>query len=197
MPTTATEWLADNPGDVAALDELMLGLADDVPIGIWTEMPQWMREEIAKELTVSFNQPYWEDIAKTTMGDAEKYLRQGLEEGWSIRRIASSMMESFMDPDDPNGTGQYAKMRSLRIARTESGRALNGARRLSMDRLMEDMGDAVPMRPEWLSVLGTTTRDSHASLDGVPADKDGMWMLAGYRIPYPSHYTLPASESIN
>jgi len=97
------------------------------------------------------------------------------------------------------GGGKYAGLRARNIARTESGNALNGARKAGMDKMMAELGPQMQgvMRPTWLSVLGSTTRDTHANLDGVPADKDGMWTLAGYRIPWPAHVSLPASERCN
>jgi len=188
MPTTATEWLANNPGSLDQLDELLREA--DVPIEIWTEIPLWMKQEIAAQLAVSFSQPYWEDIARTTGGDAAKAIQQGLDNGWSIRKIADEMKDSL-------GDGKYAKRRALNIARTESGHALNGARKASMTRLMVDMGPEIPMRPEWLSVLAATTRDTHAILDGVPADDEGMWTLAGIRVPWPAYYALPPQERCN
>jgi len=189
MASTATEWIAENPEDVEALGELLMGV-EDLPIRLWTEIPQWMKEEIAKQLNASFSEPYWDDIAKTTAGDAEKALAQGLEDGWSIRKIAKEMTASL-------GGDDYAKVRAMNIARTESGNALNGARKASYERLMDDLGPVVKMRPSWLSVLGPTTRDSHASLDGVPSDSEGNWTLAGIKVPWPGHYSLPAEERCN
>jgi len=75
-----------------------------------------------------------------------------------------------------------------------SGNALNGARKGVMDQLQADLGDRVPMKAIWMSVLGNTTRDTHAALDGVPADKNGLWYLGGMMVPWPGHYSLPAGE---
>ena len=187
MPTTATRWLDDNPGDVAALEELVAG--SGLPFRVFTEMPLGMKQQIARNLAESFQQPYWDDISKTTGGDAERFLRQGLREGWSIRDMADRMATSF-----EGDTYKYAKKRATNIARTESGYALNSARKASMDSLAEELGPDVPMRPTWLSVLGDTTRDEHADLDGVPADENGMWNLAGYVIPVPGHWSLPPEQ---
>lgn len=191
--TTASQWLVDNPGDFLALEEMLQATGMD--ISIFTELPDSMKKVIAEQLQSSFSKPYWASISQTTMGNAELFLVQGLEEGWSIRRIAEEMASSFQ-----GSTYKYAKMRATRIARTECGHALNGARRASMDEVADSInlrfGERV-VSPTWLSVLGTTTRDSHASLDGVPADKDGMWLLAGVRVPWPGHDSLPAEERIN
>jgi len=191
MPTTASEWLAEHPEDVGALTEMLAGL-DGFPIQVWTEMPEDMKRIIAEQLVESFAQPYWDDISAVTAGHAEEYLVKGLQEGWSIRRIASTMAESFQ-----GGTSKYAMMRATRIARTESGHALNAARKAPIDQLMAELGPQVPMQPVWLSVLGNTTRDSHANLDGVPADENGEWELGGVKIPWPGHISLPASERCN
>ncbi len=190
MPTTATEWLNNHPGDVESLTQLLADSGMDIEL--LTDLPQSMQKEIARQLADTFQQPYWSDIHNTTKGDAERSLQRGLNEGWSISKIAKNMRGHFIDPADPKGTKKYARRRSLNIARTEAGNALNGARKASMDALMEDMAGQVPMRPSWLSVLGETTRDTHAALDGVPADEQGLWNLAGYMVPWPGHVSLPA-----
>ncbi len=188
--STATNWVNNHPGDFVELENLLDGL--DLPVHLYTELPNWAKAEIADRLTETFEQPYWDDIHVTTAGDAEKVLRQGLDEGWSINRIANTMSGSFMEH-----TGKYAKMRATRIARTEVGAALNSVRKASIDKLAEDLGPQISVRSTWLSVLGATTRDSHANLDGVPADAEGLWLLGGIRIPYPRHIALPPGERIN
>lgn len=190
--TTATEWLAKHSSE---WDELLGPVqAAGLPIDLLTELPDWMKKYIMEQLGETFSKPYWDEISQTTLGDAERYLRQGLQDGWSIRRIAETMSHSFM-----GHTGKYAKMRATRIARTEAGHALNGARRKAIDGLAQEMpGDVSKfMRPTWLSVLGNTTRDSHASLHGVPADEEGLWSLGGVRVPWPGHVDLPANERCN
>ncbi len=190
--TTATEWLERHSGDY---DELV-GTVETSIVGTPTnilfmsEIPAWMKRSIVEELAVSFSQDYWRDISITTQGDAEVVLRKGLTKGWSIRRMAREMTESL-------GGDKYAKMRATKIARTESGGALNSARRASIDQLMTELGPEMPIKPAWLSVLSDTTRGSHANLDGVPADQEGLWNLDGVRIPWPSHYTLPPENRIN
>jgi len=188
MPTTATEWLNDHPDDA---NELALLLAETgTDIELLTELPFAVQKEIAAQLTASFQQPYWLDIQNTTQLDAERALQKGLSEGWSIRKIAKEMC-------DPTYTSKYAKRRSLNIARTEAGNALNGARKSSMNALQEELGGQVPMAQMWLSVLGETTRDTHAALDGVPADENGLWNLAGHMVSWPGHTSLPAELRCN
>lgn len=188
--TTATEWLMEHPDDVAKLEEMLVDLG--LPYQVFTELPPWMKKNIVQRLNESFQQDYWAKISEATAGDAEMWLTKGLQEGWSIRDMAQRMAYSFQEE-----TGKYAMRRAENIARTESGNALNGARKGVMDQLAEDLGDRVPMKAVWMSVLGNTTRDSHAALDGVPADKNGMWYLGGVNVPWPGHYSLPPSERCN
>jgi hypothetical protein len=157
-----------------------------------TELPEWAREAISAELVETFEQGYWDDIHDTFQGDAERYLKQGLAEGRSIRWMATNMAERL-----GGGARSYARRRAERIARTESGHALNGARKIGMESITGDPKIGQSVRPVWLSVLGNTTRDAHADLDGVPADKDGTWLLAGRRIPWPAHISLPPSQRVN
>lgn len=185
--STATQWLAAHPEAAGNLEELFAGQ----DLGIVTELPEWMKEEIGGLLQETFEQPYWEDINAATGGNINVFLKDGLRRGVSIRDMANQMKMEFS-----GGTDQYNKMRATRIARTESGNALNGIRKASMDRLTEDLPD-LPIRPSWLSVLGTTTRASHANLDGVPADDDGLWILGGVRIPWPSHIALDVGDRAN
>ena len=49
----------------------------------------------------------------------------------------------------------------------------------------------------WLSVLGNTTRDTHAGLDGVPAGADNRWALGGVRVRWPADINLPVEERAN
>ncbi len=191
--STATRWLEDNHADLAdLLDEGNLWIDGSLPYRIVTELPPTLKRRIVQDLRESFSQDYWQNIAETTLGDANRILEQGLKEGMSIRDMAAQLKEQL-------GGDDYARARAYNIARTESGGALNGARKMVAD----DLGEFLPpdvskyIRSQWLSVLGTTTRPDHAHLDGVPADKDGMWMLAGYRIPFPGHYSLPPEQRCN
>lgn len=185
--TTASEWLANNSATKEDLIEALQ--ATGVDIQLITEIPDWMLEAISEELRNTYSQPYWDEISETTGGDAERFIEEGLENGWSIRRISKEMQSSL-------GGTAYALTRATRIARTESGNALNGSRIASINKLAEEIPE-VPIRPSWLSVLGNTTRASHADLDGVPADENGLWNLDGVLIPWPSHFSLTPGNRIN
>lgn len=189
----ATEWLLNL--DDADIDTMALwpevftlpsGLTVD--LGFATEWPDWMKVEISKQMKECFEQSFWAGINDTTAKGIQSHVLKGIEEGWSIREIQDEMVGDGLD--------EYYHNRGVNIARTESGNALNGARSAAMDRLGEEV-PGLRTQKTWMSVLGTTTRDSHASLDGVPADRDGMWYLDGYHIPWPAHHSLPPGSRCN
>jgi len=186
----ATEWLLDL--DDADIDTMALwpevftlpsGLTVDM--GFATEWPDWMKAEISQQMKECFEQPFWAGINDTTANGIQSHVLKGIEEGLSIREIREQMVGDGLD--------EYYHNRGINIARTESGNALNGARSAAMDRLAEEV-PGLKTKKTWMSVLGTTTRDTHAHLDGVPADRDGLWYLGGVRIPWPGHWNLPVRE---
>lgn len=188
--STATEWLEsiddDDPEELQ--DVVFTTPHGSVRMGILTEYPAWMKSSIEDRLSETFSEPYWDDISKTTGGDINEVLRKGLIDGWSIEDMAKEMSERF--------GSDYPLSRGRLIARTESGNALNGARSAVIDQLISDLGMQDVIKKIWLSVLGNTTRDTHAHLDGVPADKDGCWALGGIRCRWPGDVKLPADERI-
>ena len=188
--STAAEWAEENMVDWNSLVEAFE--VSGLPLGIMSKIPEWMQESIAERLSETFSQDYWSAVSETTMGDAERVLREGLSEGWSIDKMATQLREYYAE-----GGFRYARRRSETIARTESGNALNGARKDSVSRLQKELGPRVPMKQAWLSVLGNTTRAAHADLDGVPENEKGMWNLAGIEVPWPGHISLPPEQRIN
>ena len=188
--TTAAEWANENIADWISLTEAFD--AAGLSLGILAEIPKWMQESIAERLMESFSQDYWDTISQTTMGDAERVLSQGLADGWSIDKMATQLRQYYEE-----GGFRYARRRSENIARTESGNALNGARKDSVARLQKELEGKVPIKQSWLSVLGNTTRFEHADLDGVPENKRGMWNLDGTEIPWPGHISLSPAQRCN
>ncbi len=172
--STASEWL-DRVGE-------------EIPPGLGVELPESLKREISLQLADTFSQDYWPTISDSTRADLQKYLEIGLRDGMSIREMARGISQAF--PAD------YSRKRATLVARTESGHALNGARKASVETLKAEVPE-VPMIQVWLSVLGFTTRDAHADLDGVPEDSDGMWNLNGVMIPWPSHSSLPPEDRCN
>lgn len=188
-PSRATEWLDDEDEALDRLEELVeqSGISG---FKIATEIPEQIKKRIASALRESFSQDYWTNISETTAGNAELILDRGLQEGHSIREMAGDLQNEL-------GGDHYADVRARNIARTEAGGALNAARKGMYDDLDDETDGKLNIQTSWLSVLGPTTRDTHAELDGVPADEDGMWNLAGIDVPYPGHFSLPPEERCN
>jgi hypothetical protein len=192
--TSRAEELLQNEPDLRdEMDALMDGAGYSG--AFISEYPDWMKASISKQLSDSFSQPYWQNVHATTQGDATRFLRQGLRDGWSIREISGGLRQYY----GGNSNLRYARARAENIARTESGNALNGSHRAVIDGINEELGPESQIRlvSVWLSVLGNTTRPSHAALHLVREDAEGMFTLSGYRIPWPSHTSLPPGERCN
>jgi hypothetical protein len=174
--TTAEQWFTEH------------GI--DVPENFATTMPSWMKREIVAQLKEAMQQPYWQKINKTTRNDIEAILKRGLKQGNSTQQMAKEIMRKRKN---------YSKARATAVARTEAGNALNAGRDLCYNRLKTELPEEAAkfIGKEWLSVLGNTTRATHADADGQYADEDGLFNLAGYKVPWPSHYSLPGHERIN
>lgn len=158
-------------------------LRDDIDIP--TDLPDWLLEAIEEELDEVFDQDYWLAINETTRDGIQRVLRDGIEDGASIRDLRDAILDKFGD--------EYTKARATNVARTESSSALNHGHLLSMKKIAEDSG--LVAGKEWLSVLGTTTRPTHAAADGQQTEGvDAMFEVGGYLCPYPAHWSLPAEE---
>lgn len=188
--TTATDWL-QTQSDIE-LDEIDFNVHGRiVSMGIATELPRSMKVAIKRLLQETFAQPYWDNINRTTLGDIRQFLAVGIRDGVSIEEMSRQMATLLSEE------GIYARRRARNIARTESGHALNGARAGAMSSLEADLAGQVLMKRVWLSVLGNTTRDTHAALDSVPADEENRWNLAGYQVRWPADIVLPPRERCN
>jgi hypothetical protein len=65
-----------------------------------------------------------------------------------------------------------------------------------MDQLKDDLPE-LKMRRVWMSVLGSTTRDTHAESDGQPEDEDGLFDVGGEKARWPGDPNLSANERCN
>lgn len=188
----AAQQLKDQPRKSTATDAIskydMQELLDALPISIGTEMPQVLKDRIKQELVDTFNQPYWQKFNDTTRQDVQNVLEEGITGGLSIRDLAKEITAKM-------GPG-YQQWRGTAAARTESTAACNAGHAMTMQALEDEL--QMPVGKEWVSVLGPTTRPNHAQMDGtqVPSST-GMFNLAGFPIPYPGHFSLPAGERIN
>ena len=164
--------------------DIIEDLAIAWPSGFPTALPTWLVGAVNRELDETFRAKFWLQIHQTTRGHIDSILREGVTEGWSIRRMA----KAIEGPD-------YTRWRATAVARTESGRTLNAGHHIGIQGVQEATG--MPIGKSWLSLHGSTSRPSHTALDGVTVPSDGMFTLGGVEIPYPAHRDLPAAEAIN
>jgi hypothetical protein len=182
--TTAEE--AAEKYDIDVTD--LLAFIDGFDVSL--RRPQWMIDEAMEALAETIAMDYWDDINKTFAGRAETMLAEGVERGYSISRIAKELRIASGSPDDP-----WIRTRTKNIARTETGAMLNRGAITAMHKTSEETGlNLVSM---WDSVLGSTTRPSHADMHGKVENEKGMFVLNGVSVPYPSHPDLPPSDRCN
>jgi hypothetical protein len=172
------------------LDETGLSLEEILAIVGRPQMPPEMLVAALDAMKESFEQEYWKKISQTTRSDVQRVLAREINGGLPVREIAKQIQEFKTETGEP-----YDKYRARTVARTETGHMMNSGHSSGIDQLAADTG--LDIRKEWLSVLGSTTRESHAATDGQISDKDGMFDLSGYRVPWPSHFSLPVSERAN
>jgi len=85
-------------------------------------------------------------------------------------------------------SGSGASWKALRIAQTEGTRNYN-AGNFASDMIFKD--NFPKAKRVWSATLDKDTRPSHARLDGVPEDKDGLWHTDGASTDYPGHFGVP------
>ena len=158
------------------------------PREIPTDLPDWMHDAIAEEFDLIFAEDYWQKINMTTRDDVRRVLERAISEELSIPAIRKELVSRL--------GGQYTASRATAIARTEVGGSLNAGHQIGIRRLEQETG--LVNGKEWLSVLGDTTRDAHANLDGEQVQgADGLFNLGGVEVPYPAHRSLPVEDRAN
>lgn len=170
-------------------EDIAARLGYDVPDGVSIgQYPDWLQRAAVDSLGDTFSELYWSDVPETTATDIYNVLVSAIREGRSIPWIASEIARQCGPA--------YSVTRARNVARTEMTGAMNAGHVAGMVQIQEETG--LPIGKEWVSVMGSTTRDSHAAADGQQsADPDGLFRLASYSVPYPGHHSLPAAERCN
>lgn len=110
-----------------------------------------------------------------------KWVRMGIEEGWSVQRIADSIY------DDLEGV---TKTRSIVIARTETIRASNYGTHMGA------RATGLPMDKEWITSLDGRERPSHNMAHGQIVGLNEYFIVGQSLAMYPLDPILPAHESV-
>lgn len=114
------------------------------------------------------------------------HITQGIMSGEGFSKIAKALRDDL----------GMAKAQSLRVARTEAGRAMSQAG-LDSAKVVKDNG--FKMKKRWSATKDTRTRDTHRHLDGQSVDIDDNFKSSGCVGPAPHLFVGVASarENIN
>lgn len=120
-----------------------------------------------------------------TISAIKDAVTQGVIQGKGYKKMAREIAGVF----GPDGGPFY---RSMRIARTEGHRVQVLAQ---TDAYNQAEADGVILRRVWSATLDSRTREDHGHLDGVAADENGQWDLAGEMVDGPG-LSSDAAQSV-
>lgn len=150
------------------------------------EIPRELMLQIQTAIRENLDAPFWVDIQGVVLSDLQGIIDTGISDGWSIVRTARAIQDSMSN---------LSRTRAVRIARTEVLGAMNGGQVAGIAQIEAESGLA--MTKEWISVHGSTTRETHSEADGQEVPVNGQFTVGGYPCRFPGDWTLPASERVN
>jgi SPP1 gp7 family putative phage head morphogenesis protein len=121
-----------------------------------------------------------------TLRRIRMHITQGIMSGEGYSKIAKALRDDL----------GMAKAQSVRVARTETGRALSQA---GLDSAMVAKDNGLDMKKRWYATKDTRTRDTHRHLDGTSVDIEDNFHSSGCVGPAPKLFVGVASakENIN
>lgn len=121
-----------------------------------------------------------------TLKRIRMHITQGIMSGEGYSKIAKALRDDLV----------MAKAQSVRVARTETGRALSQA---GLDSAMVAKDNGLDMKKRWYATKDTRTRDTHRHLDGTSVDIEDNFHSSGCIGPAPKLFVGVASakENIN
>lgn len=121
-----------------------------------------------------------------TLKRIRMHITQGIMSGEGYSKIAKALRDDL----------GMAKAQSVRVARTETGRALSQA---GLDSVMVAKDNGINMKKRWYATKDTRTRDTHRHLDGTSVDIEDNFHSSGCVGPAPKLFVGVASakENIN
>ena len=119
-----------------------------------------------------------------TLKRIRMHITQGIMSGEGYSKIAKALRDDL------------GKAQSVRVARTETGRALSQA---GLDSAMVAKDNGLDMKKRWYATKDTRTRDTHRHLDGTSVDIEDNFHSSGCVGPAPKLFVGVASakENIN
>lgn len=119
---------------------------------------------------------------KTTKEDLQRVLEQALQEGRSNQELATAISKKY--------GSEYRGYRALRIARTETTRAVNTGKQ-------ETLKAEGAEYKVWQASTDDRTRDTHRALDNVGVRVSDKFNVGGFMADEPGDGALPPEESVN
>lgn len=121
-----------------------------------------------------------------TLKRIRMHIAQGIMSGEGYSKIAKALRDDL----------GMAKAQSVRVSRTETGRALSQA---GLDSAMVAKDNGINMKKRWYATKDTRTRDTHRHLDGTSVDIENNFHSSGCVGPAPKLFVGVASakENIN
>ncbi len=123
------------------------------------------------------------NVSQTTKDAVSFIVRDGLANGATIQEMQAQIMRSRA----------FTPARALRIARTETTRAVN---RGTVESYREAVQDLPELKMQWLSARDSEVRDSHQDMDGEIAEVDGQFTnpVSGDKAAHPGGFGLPSQD---
>ena len=121
-----------------------------------------------------------------TLKRIRTHITQGIMSGEGYSKIAKALRDDL----------GMSKAQSVRVARTETGRALSQA---GLDSATVAKDNGLDMKKRWYATKDTRTRDTHRHLDGTSVDIEDNFHSSGCVGPAPKLFVGVASakENIN
>jgi SPP1 gp7 family putative phage head morphogenesis protein len=151
------------------------------------ELPERVQSSILDTLDETLAQPYWAGIQLENQLSIEGAIRDALSDGIYGEGPLSKVIEEATD-------GEIPRNRAERIARTETGGALNAGHMAAMEELKQS-GDVTGT--QWLAIDDKDTRESHRELNGTVVAVGEDFEVGDVHAPYPGYFGLPPEERVN
>jgi hypothetical protein len=153
------------------------------------ELPEGMRAAVRSTVEETLRQPYWLKI----QDDTREVIHNAIDNAFDNQFIDERRLGKLITAAT---SGEIAKHRAKRIARTETTSAANGGHSAVIDELARE---GLVAGKTWLAILDNDTRDSHKELNGKTVKPGKQFHVGpdGATAPYPGHFSLPAEERIN
>jgi phage portal protein BeeE len=157
-----------------------------VLIQVRPEINARIQQEIDNTLSELVDSGLWAGVNDETRRQLSFALQEGLLEGETLKDLASRIEKEMGD--------EWAGMRAMRIARTETGAAMNAGHYLVQKELEEE---GIAFGQEWVAIIDNTTRPDHIAADGQKVGPGEMFDVGGYPAPYPGWHGLPAEHRVH